>query len=130
MRPAGAAVRCAAGFEVDEGGADSLPAEVEDSLFPSVVWLLAGPVVVMLVTRVEPLEVTDDSITPVVTDPDSVPEVTLPEAEAPEVEKTVLVTAEVTGPLLPLMVVETVSVVMGTTTPVPEADSLAVIIET
>lgn len=126
MRPAGAAVRCAAGFEVDEVDS-ALPLGV-DSLLPSEVWLFAGPVVVMLVARVEPLVVTDDSITPVVTDPDSVPEVTLPEAEAPEVEKTVLAIAEVMGPSLPLIVVEMVSVVIGTRTTVPEAE-LSVSIE-
>lgn len=68
---------------MDEGAsalvsvADSPPVEV------SVASLLAGPVVVTLVTKVEPLEVNEDSVTPVVRDPDSVPEAPDSDAAVP-----------------------------------------------
>lgn len=115
MKPAGAAVRCA-GFELDE--VDSLPAWVEDpvpeaSLLASEAWLLAGPVVVTLVTKVEPLVVIDDATTPVVTEPDTLPETPVPEAETPEAEKAVLVTVEAMALPLWVTVVSKVAVEIG-----------------
>lgn len=123
MKPTGAAVRCAAGFEVDEDSAPPADSEADseaDSLGCSVaeVSLLAGPVVVMLVARVEPLVVTVDSITPVVTDPDSVP-VTTPE-ETTETTPATLVAVDVTVPSLLVMVVSKVAVDVGTVTVQPE----------
>lgn len=100
----------------------------EASLLASEVWLLAGPVVVTLVTKVEPLDVIDDATTPVVTEPDKVPEAPVPEAETPEAEKAVLVTVEAMTLPLWVTVVSKVAVEMGID-PLPAAwlDSFAVV---
>lgn len=106
MKPAGAAVRWAAGLDVDEW--DSLLEPVRDSLLPvSEASVLAASVLptVEVVAKVEPFVVIVDSITLAVPDPDSDPEPAVPEEEASvPAEKMVLVTVDSTA--LPLVVKE------------------------
>lgn len=128
IKPTGAAVYCAAAFPEDE--ADALAESVADSLLPSVELGSTVPVVVTLVTKVEPSVVIDDSVTPVVREP----EAAVPEAESVAAEKTVLVpTSDVaTLPSLLVKVDWMVVVVMGTdppTTPVPPEVELSVTVE-